>query len=76
VATVPAPDPGGAKSKGPATKPTPAPAPAAEDKWLTPAEAAAILKISELDVYKSIESGDIKAKKFGTQYRIAAKELQ
>lgn len=78
VATVPAPDAGGAKSKGPATKPTPvpAPAPAADDKWLTPAEAAAILKISELDVYKSIESGDIKAKKFGTQYRIAAKELQ
>ena len=55
---------------------TTAPAPAAEDKWLTPLEAAALLKISESDVLNAIQKGDIKAKKIGPVYRINAKELQ
>jgi excisionase family DNA binding protein len=77
----PAPTPTPVPTPTPAPAPTPvaAPAPApksAESDWLTPAEAAKVLKITELDVYKAIESGDIKAKKFGTQWRISAKELQ
>jgi excisionase family DNA binding protein len=77
----PAPKPTPAPVPDPAPAPTPAVTPtpgskSAEGDWLTPVEAAKILKISELDVYKAIESGDIKAKKFGTQWRISAKELQ
>ncbi len=80
-APAPTPTPTPTPTPAPVVVPTPAPAPApapksAESDWLTPAEAAKVLKITELDVYKAIESGDIKAKKFGTQWRISAKELQ
>lgn len=71
----PVPPPAPAPAPAPAVAPAPAPK-SAESDWLTPAEAAKVLKITELDVYKAIESGDIKAKKFGTQWRISAKELQ
>ena len=38
---------------------------------MTPAEAAAILRVSEEDVLASITSGDLKAKKLGSAYRIS-----
>ncbi|MFM2169248.1 MAG: hypothetical protein RIS79_3619 [Verrucomicrobiota bacterium] len=37
---------------------------------LTPAQVAQILGVTEADVIATIEAGDIKAKKIGTQYRI------
>ena len=45
-------------------------------EWLTPVEAAALLKISESDVLNAINKGEIKAKKIGPVWRIPAKELQ
>lgn len=73
---VPAPTPTPVAVPPPAPVATTAPAPAAEDKWLTPVEAAALLKISESDVLNAIQKGEIKAKKIGPVYRINAKELQ
>jgi excisionase family DNA binding protein len=42
---------------------------------MTPAEAAAILRVSEEDVLASITSGDLKAKKMGNAYRISKSSL-
>lgn len=42
---------------------------------LTPADAAKLLRVSEQDVIASIESGDLKAKKIGTSYRITRAAL-
>jgi len=42
---------------------------------MTPAEAAAYLKVSEEEINQMIESGDIKAKKVGKSLRIAKKTL-
>ena len=47
-----------------------------DSEWLTPAEAAAVLKISESEVLSAIEKGEIRAKKIGPVYRIPAKELE
>ena len=38
---------------------------------MTPAEAAAILRVSEEDVMAAITSGDLKARKLGSAYRIS-----
>jgi excisionase family DNA binding protein len=43
---------------------------------MTPSEAAAVLKVSEEDVLASIQSGDLKAKKIGTAYRISKDALE
>ncbi|HEY3311779.1 MAG TPA: SPFH domain-containing protein [Anaerolineales bacterium] len=43
---------------------------------MTPAEAAAILKVSEEDVMTAITSGDLKAKKLGSAYRISKASLE
>jgi excisionase family DNA binding protein len=43
---------------------------------MTPSEAAAILRVSEEDVLASIQSGDLKAKKIGTAYRISRDSLE
>jgi len=43
---------------------------------MTPAEAAAILKVSEEDVKAAIEAGDLKAKKLGNAYRISKASLE
>ena len=43
---------------------------------MTPAEAAAILKVSEEDVQAAITSGDLKAKKLGNAYRISKAALE
>jgi excisionase family DNA binding protein len=42
---------------------------------LTPAQVAQTLGVTEADVISSIEGGDIKAKKIGTQYRITKAAL-
>ena len=43
---------------------------------MTPAQAAAFLQVTEADVIASIESGQLKAKKVGTQYRISKKAIE
>ena len=43
---------------------------------MTPAEAAAILKVSQEDVMAAITSGDLKAKKLGNAYRISKGSLE
>jgi excisionase family DNA binding protein len=43
---------------------------------LSPADAAKMLGVSEADVIATIESGDLKAKKIGTAYRISKAALQ
>jgi excisionase family DNA binding protein len=48
---------------------------AAVPEVMTVAEAAAYLRVSEADVQALIETGEIKARKIGTQYRIAKKAL-
>jgi excisionase family DNA binding protein len=42
---------------------------------MTPAEAAAVLRVSEADVLSAITSGDLKAKKIGDSYRISKESL-
>lgn len=43
---------------------------------LSPAEAANALKVAEADVIAAIESGDLKAKKIGSAYRITRSALE
>ncbi len=43
---------------------------------MTPSEAAAILRVSEEDVIAAIQSGDLKAKKLGSAYRISKDALE
>lgn len=50
-------------------------APALSVEILTPAQVAQTLGVTEADVISSIEAGDIKAKKIGTQYRITKAAL-
>lgn len=53
-----------------------APAATGTPDVMTPAEAAAVLKVSEEDVLASITSGDLKAKKLGNAYRISKSALE
>jgi len=46
-------------------------APADVPDVMNPAQAAAYLQVSEADIVQMIESGDLKAKKIGSQYRIS-----
>ena len=43
---------------------------------MTPAEAAAVLRVSEEDVIAAITAGDLKAKKLGSAYRISKSALE
>ena len=43
---------------------------------MTPAEAAAILRVSEEDVIAAISAGDLKARKLGSAYRISKESLE
>ena len=43
---------------------------------MTPAEAAAVMRVSEEDVVAAITSGDLKAKKIGNAYRISKESLE
>jgi excisionase family DNA binding protein len=57
-------------TKGVAAAP-PAPAPsAAAPEVLTPAQVGAVLGVSEADVISSLEAGDLKGRKIGTQWRV------
>jgi len=49
--------------------------PAAVPDVMTPAQAAAYLQVAESDVMALIQSGQIKAKQIGTQYRISKSAL-
>ncbi len=55
---------------------SPAPSsPSGLPELLGPAEAAKLMGVSEADVIATIESGDLKAKKIGTQFRITRAAL-
>ncbi len=56
--------------------PPPAGPPATLPELLGPAEAATALGVSESDVIASLESGDLKGKKIGTQWRITKAALR
>ena len=43
---------------------------------MTPAEAAAALRVSEEDVLAAIQAGDLKARKIGSAYRISREALE
>jgi excisionase family DNA binding protein len=68
--------PGGIAAQ--ATQPVAAPAapsPAGLPEMLSPADAAKILGVSESDVIASLESGDLKGKRIGTQWRLTRAQL-
>jgi len=45
-------------------------APAAAPELLTPAQVAQVLGVAEADVMASLEAGDLKGKRIGTQWRV------
>jgi len=47
----------------------------APDGVLTPADAATLLNVSEADVIASLEAGDLKGKKIGSQWRLTRAQL-
>ena len=49
---------------------------AAMPSVMTPSEAAAVLRVSEEDVIAAIQSGDLKARKIGSAYRISKEALE
>jgi excisionase family DNA binding protein len=63
---------GAAASQPPAGAPPSGGTPAV----MTPAEAATFLRVSEEDVLAAIASGDLKAKKLGSAYRISKEALE
>jgi excisionase family DNA binding protein len=68
---------GNAAKSGPAASAAGAAAPASgtTPDIMTPAEAAAILRVSEEDVLAAIQAGDLKARKIGSSYRIGREAL-
>jgi len=69
--------PGGIMSQATApAAPAAAAAPAALPELVGPAEAAQALGVSEADVIASLEAGDLKGKKIGTQWRITRQALR
>jgi excisionase family DNA binding protein len=58
------------------TPAAPAPTAAALPELVGPADAAKALGVSEADVIASLESGDLKGKKIGTQWRITKTALR
>ncbi len=61
---------GGIMAQGTPGIPAPAPAAAAAPDLMTPAQVAQALGVGETDVMASLESGDLKGKKIGTQWRV------
>src|SRR6185436_5191364 len=45
--------------------------PTSSGEWLSPAEVAKALGVTEADVLSTVEAGDLKAKKIGTAWRIS-----
>jgi excisionase family DNA binding protein len=71
--------PGGIMSQATASAAAPAAAPAASTalpELLGPGEAAQALGVSEADVIASLEAGDLKGRKIGTQWRITRTALR
>jgi membrane protease subunit (stomatin/prohibitin family) len=69
--------PGGILSQATApAAPPPAPTPAGLPELVGPADAAQALGVSEADVIASLEAGDLKGKKIGTQWRITRAALR
>jgi len=68
----------GAGAAGAAAQQPPAgaPPPGGSPTVMTPAEAATFLRVSEEDVLAAIASGDLKAKKLGSAYRISKEALE
>jgi excisionase family DNA binding protein len=62
--------PGGIAAQATPAAGSPAAAAAAIPETLAPADAAKMLGVSEADVVASLEAGDLKGKKIGTQWRI------
>jgi excisionase family DNA binding protein len=61
---------------GQTTTPVAGPAPQGNlPEILTPADAAKALGVSEADVVASLEAGDLKGKKIGSQWRITRAQL-
>lgn len=71
---VPPPLPGGQPAAAPAAVAAAA-APALQLDVLTPAQVAQALGVTEADVISSIDAGDLKGRKIGTQYRITRSAL-
>jgi membrane protease subunit (stomatin/prohibitin family) len=68
--------PGGIAAQTTPAAAGPAPAPAAGlPETFGPADAAKMLGVSEADVIASLESGDLKGKKIGTQWRITRAQI-
>jgi excisionase family DNA binding protein len=44
-------------------------------EMLTPADAAKVLGVTEADVVASLEAGDLKGKKIGSQWRLTRSQL-
>jgi membrane protease subunit (stomatin/prohibitin family) len=70
--------PGGIASQATAAAaaPPPAAAPAGLPELVSPADAAQALGVSEADVIASLEAGDLKGRKIGTQWRITRQALR
>lgn len=66
---------GGTPPPLPNSSSAPAAAPSSTPDILTPAQVAQTLGVSEQDVIASIDSGDLKGKKIGSQYRITKAAL-
>jgi len=66
---------GAAGAAGAGGASTPPPVPPGIPELLTPADAAKALGVTEADVMASIESGDLKAKKIGSAFRITRAAL-
>ena len=67
---------GGAMQRPAQQQAAPAAASGGMPAVMTPAEAAAILKVSQEDVMAAITAGDLKAKKLGNAYRISKGALE
>ena len=65
--------PGG--MSGQTTPPAAAPAASGVPETLSPADAAKVLGVTEADVIASLEAGDLKGKKIGTQWRLTRAQL-
>src|SRR5215470_2895944 len=70
--------PGGIAAQATRAAAPPAPAAAADSlpELVGPAEAAKLLGVSEADVIASLEAGDLKGKKIGSQWRIRAAAIR
>ena len=62
---------GGTVGAGGSAQAAPAPAGGGPIDLMTPAQVAQLLSVSEADVLSSLDSGDLKGRKIGTQWRIS-----